>query len=146
VLSGRFTGSIIANNTQRLRLFAFQDRPDEQNIEEGEIGDPEWSFITNALYERGPFKLLWRSRYEGEVSLFALGVDTPEDISPAFIDAQWYHDFVLRVALPAGESEAYIGVNNAFDEPIPFGLDGSGTGAGYELLGRYVFGGFRARF
>ena len=37
-------------------------------------------------------------------------------------------------------------MNNAFDELIPMGLTGQGTSSSYDIFGRYVFGGVKARF
>lgn len=46
-LGGRIATTVVANYVESLRFFAFQSDPTNENIEEGEIGDPEWSFITN---------------------------------------------------------------------------------------------------
>lgn len=147
-LDARLALSVIANYTESLRFFAFQSDPTDENIEEGEAGDPEFSFITNAVYDQGPFRFVWRGRYEGEVSRFAQGAGSPEDIDPAYIEAVWYHDFVLTYRLEeltGYQSEIYFGVNNAFDEELPLGLTGNGTSSAYDLLGRTVFLGARAK-
>jgi iron complex outermembrane recepter protein len=147
-LDGRLSLSVIANHVESLRFFAFQSDPTDENIEEGEAGDPEWSFITNAIYDQGPVRLVWRSRYEDEVSRFAQGAGSPEDIFPSYIEAVWYHDFVLtyRLAEFTGQdSEIYMGINNAFDEELPLGLTGNGTSSAYDLLGRTVFVGVRVK-
>jgi outer membrane receptor protein involved in Fe transport len=43
------------------------------------------------------------------------------------------------------ESEIYFGVNNAFDEELPYGLSGNGTSSAYDLLGRTVYTGARVK-
>jgi outer membrane receptor protein involved in Fe transport len=147
-MSGRIAVSVIANYVEALRLFPFQSDPNDENIEEGEIGDPEWSFITNTTYDRGPFRLTWRSRYEDEVSRFSQGSGSEEDIFPSYVEAVWYHDFVVTYQLEeftGHESEIYVGVNNAFDEELPLGLTGNGTSSAYDLLGRTVFLGARVK-
>jgi hypothetical protein len=50
---GRLSGSLTANYTEKLRQFAFQDFPDTVDREEGEIGDPRWSFIASLSYVQG---------------------------------------------------------------------------------------------
>jgi len=149
-LDGHATFTFIANHIEKLRAFPFQSDPTSEDVEEGEIGDPTWSFITNLVYDQGPVTFVWRSRWENEVSHFARGADTPEDISPSFVEAVWYHDFVLRYRLDLldeRDAEIFAGVNNAFGEEIPFqGGGGNGTASTYDLLGRYVFVGATAKF
>ncbi|MDZ4866889.1 MAG: TonB-dependent receptor [Alphaproteobacteria bacterium] len=148
-LGGRIALTVVANYVEELRFFAFQSDPTDENIEEGEAGDPEWSFITNATYDNGPIRVTWRSRYEDQVSRFAQGSGSAEDVFPSYVEAVWYHDFVFIYRLEqltGHESEMYIGVNNAFDEELPLGLTGNGTSSAYDLLGRTVFVGARAKF
>jgi outer membrane receptor protein involved in Fe transport len=147
-LGGRIALTVIANYVEELRFFAFQSDPTDENIEEGEAGDPEWSLITNATYDNGPVRFTWRSRYEDEVSRSAQGAGSAEDISPSVIEAVWYHDFIATYRLEnltGYESEVYLGVNNAFNEELPLGLTGNGTSSAYDLLGRTVFLGVRAK-
>jgi iron complex outermembrane receptor protein len=149
-LDGRASLTLVANHVEKLRIFPFATDPTNENVEEGEVGDPTWSFTTNLVYDQGPLTFVWRSRWENEVATIARGVDIPEDLSPAFIEAVWYHDFVVRYQVNAfGErdTELFVGVNNAFGEEIPFSpLGGNGTAAAYDLLGRYVFAGATAKF
>jgi len=148
-LGGRIALTVVANYVESLREFPFQSDPTDENIEEGEIGDPQWSFITNTTYDKGAIRVTWRSRYEDQVSRFAQGAGSPEDISPSYVEAVWYHDFVFTYRLEeftGHESEIYLGVNNAFDEELPLGLTGNGTSSAYDLLGRTVFVGARAKF
>ncbi len=147
-LNGHLAVSVTANNVEALRFFAFKNHPEDENIEEGEIGDPKWSFITNAIYDQGPVRFVWRSRYEDQVSRFAQGTQSPEAISPSYVEPNWYHDFVLTYRLEeltGYDSEIYVGVNNAFDEQLPLGLTGNGTSSAYDLVGRTVFVGARAK-
>lgn len=149
-LDGQATLNVTVNHLEKLRVFAFQSDPTNENIEEGEIGDPKWSLITNLVYDQGPVTFVWRSRWEDKVATIALGTDIQEDLSPSSVEAVWYHDFVLRyriAGLSERDAELFIGVNNAFDEEIPFqGAGGNGTASTYDLLGRYVFVGATARF
>jgi outer membrane receptor protein involved in Fe transport len=147
-VGGRVSLSFIANYLEELRVFPFQSDPTDVNIEEGEIGDPKWSFITNTSYDNGPWRFVWRSRFEDEVSRFAQGSGSPEDIFPSYVEPVVYHDFLLNYRfenLVGTESEIYFGVNNAFDEELPFGLSGNGTSSAYDLLGRTVYTGARVK-
>lgn len=60
-LDGRVAASLTANYTEKLRQFAFQDFPETVDREEGEIGDPRWSFISSVAYTQGPVTLTWES-------------------------------------------------------------------------------------
>lgn len=145
-LDGRIVASLTANYTEKLREFAFGDFPDEVDREEGEVGDPRWSFISSLSYVQGPLSLTWESQFIDEVrrnkDLSAERTDRPT------VDAVWYHDLIGRYRLDIGRgSEVYVGVNNVFDETIPVGLTGNTSdSAGYDIFGRYLFAGFKARF
>ena len=60
-----------------------------------------------------------------------------------------YQDFIARYRFDnIGQgAEAYVGVNNAFDKTMPIGITGNTpTTAGYDIFGRFVFVGMKARF
>lgn len=145
-LDGRLTGSINANYTEKLREFAFADFPDEVDREEGEVGDPRWSFISSLSYNQGPLTLTWESNFIDEVrrnkDLSAERSDRP------YIESVWYHDLIARYALDFGvRTEVFVGVNNVFDKTIPVGVTGNTSDtAAYDIYGRYVFAGVKARF
>jgi iron complex outermembrane recepter protein len=147
-MNGSLSLSVIANYIEELRVFPFQSDPTNENIEEREVGDPQWSFITNAIYNQGPVRFVWRTRYEDEVARFAQGTGSPEDFFPSTVEAVWTHDFVLAYRLEewtGTNAEVYVGVNNAFGEELPLALQGNGTSSAYDLLGRVVFVGARAK-
>lgn len=151
LFSGRVTGSLSANYIEKLRQFAFADYPDEVDREEGEIGDPRWSFVSSLTYTQGPWSVTWESE-------FADKVRRNKDISlerndRPYVEAVWYHDLIARYRFEnIGRGlEVYGGVNNIFDKTIPVGLvgntDSGGTSqASYDIFGRYGFVGVKARF
>jgi hypothetical protein len=146
-LDGRLSASLNANYTEKLRQFAFQDFPDTVDREEGEVGDPRWSFISSVSYAQGPVTLTWESQFTDRVrrnkDLALERYDRP------YVESVWYHDLIARYRFEAfgGNNEFYVGVNNIFDKTIPVGLTGnSSADAGYDIFGRYLFAGFRARF
>lgn len=150
-LDGNVTLSLTANHLDKLRLFAFQDRPDEQEIDEGTIGTPEWKALANLGYRQGPLQVAWKSRFVGRSVRYSRDPqrDGAEAISPSTVEPIWYHDLVVRwkLAGPADGLEVYAGVNNLFDEEPPLGvIQGDGTDAIYDLNGRFAFAGLRARF
>ena len=153
-LRGRVTAQLTANYLEELNLFAFADRPDEIDINKGEVGNPEWSFKSRVGYANGPLSLSWEARFEDEVANFDVtptpGVDREDTIYPAYVRAQFYHDFTVRYAFEnvawTRGVEVFGGVRNAFDNTLPYGLSGNGASSAYDLYGRQFFGGVRARF
>jgi outer membrane receptor protein involved in Fe transport len=147
-LNGRLSGSLTANYTEKLRQFAFQDFPDTVDREEGEVGDPRWSFISSVSYAQGPVTLTWESQFidksRRNKDRFLERYDRP------YVEAVWYHDLIARYKFDYAEGlEIYGGVNNIFDKTIPIGLTGNGAVSGdttYDIYGRYLFAGVRARF
>ena len=153
-LAGRLTAQITANYLRELNFFAFADRPDEIDIEKGEVGDPEWSFQSRVSYSKGPLSLSWQGRYQDRTARFDVtpteGVNRAESIAPGYVNSVFYHDITVRYALDnvPGTSglELFGGVRNLFDTELPYGLSGNGTSSAYDLYGRQFFGGVRARF
>jgi len=154
-LAGRLTTSFTANYLEELNFFAFADRPDEIDIEAGEVGDPEWSYKSRMTWDNGTWAVTGESRYEGRVARYDVtptpGVNTAESILPNEVGGRLYHDVIVRYRMENGvfgtsNVELFAGVNNITDEEIPYGLTGNGTSSSYELYGRQFFGGIRARF
>jgi outer membrane receptor protein involved in Fe transport len=146
-LDGRLTGSVNANYIEKLRQYAFQDYPEQVDRQEGELGNPRWSFITSLSYQQGPMTFTWDSQYSSKVrrnkDLALERYDRP------YVEAVWYQDFILRYALAdiGRGTEVRLGVNNAFDKRIPVGIQGNTPNtAMYDILGRYVFAGVTAKF
>jgi outer membrane receptor protein involved in Fe transport len=145
-LDGRVTASLNANYIEKLRTFAFADFPDEVDREEGELGDPRWSFISSVSYAQGPWTLTWESQFSDRVR-------RNKDVSlerydRPYVEHVWYHDLIARYKLDMGvRTEVYVGVNNIFDKTIPVGLVGNtAEEAAYDIFGRTVFAGLKARF
>lgn len=145
-LDGRVNASITANYIEKQRAFAFADFPDDVDRQEGELGNPRWSFISSVAYTQGPWTVTWESQYidsvrrNKDVSL--------ERSDRPYVEAVWYQDFIARYKFDYGAgTEVYVGINNAFDKHMPVGLTGNTAAtAGYDIYGRYVFAGVKARF
>lgn len=148
-LSGDLTLSFVGTYLDRLNEFVFQDRPDEIDIERGELGDPIHAYRATAYYRTGDFIFGWTGQYVGSSKRYEIGVDICEDISPCELDSFMVHDFNVRYFLPteAARIEVYGGINNAFDEEPPRGILGTETDeAIYDPLGRNYFVGVRSSF
>ena len=153
-LRGRVSANLTANHLTKLNFFEFQDRPDQVNINKGEIGSPEWSFQSRVNYSNGPLSVSWEARFQDEVARFDVtpkaGINPEENVYPAYVRAQFYHDFTVRYSFEnapyARGLEVFGGVKNAFNNTMPYGLSGNGASSIYDLYGRQFFGGIRARF
>ena len=146
-VDGRVTAQLTANYIEKLRQFAFQDFPDTVDREEGEVGDPRWSFISSLTYAQGPVSLTWESQFIDRVRRNK--DQTLERSDRPFVESVWYHDLIARYRFEAvgADMEGYVGVNNIFGKTIPVGLTGNTAAtATYDIFGRYIFAGFRARF
>ncbi|HEX7037189.1 MAG TPA: TonB-dependent receptor [Pseudomonadales bacterium] len=146
-LSGELRFTFNGNYIRELNTFAFQDRPDEIDIERGEIGDPIRSFRATAWYVHGSWSVGWEGRYIGDSKRYARGQDICEDMAPCTTGTTMYHDLHGRWLLPISDMdlEVYGGINNVTDEDPPRGLLGTEVDeAIYDPIGRYYFFGLRA--
>jgi len=134
---------LIGNYLEELEQFEFQDRPDEINVEVGELGDPEFQYNLNLTYRLDNFAATWATRYIDRSARFDVspGADSPEDLSPPFIASTTTHDLSLNYLLNDTMS-LYGGVRNVFDD-VPQGVVKNPL---YDLVGRRIFAGFRANF
>ncbi|HVY83698.1 MAG TPA: TonB-dependent receptor, partial [Caulobacterales bacterium] len=147
-LDGDLNVNMTVNYTDDLRFFAFQDQPEDYSVYEGTIGDPEIKLLSRIAYRQGPLTVGWESRFMSKVTRFSRspGRLGPESISPAYVEPQWYHDITAQFDV-GSRYQVYGGVNNVFDEEPPLGIvQGDGSDASYDLIGRFVFVGFRAHY
>jgi outer membrane receptor protein involved in Fe transport len=148
-LSGTLTGSFTGTYLKKLNEFVFQDRPDEIDVERGEVGDPIHAYRASLTYQQETFAIGWNATYVGSVKRYAVGVDICEDISPCDVSRSIIHDINARFFVPTETMnlEVYAGVNNVFDNEPPYGLLGvEGDEAIYDALGRRYFVGVRSSF
>ncbi|MEM1231377.1 MAG: TonB-dependent receptor [Pseudomonadota bacterium] len=149
-LAGQLRLSFTGTYLKELDEFIFQDRPDELNIERGEIGDPIRAFRATASYSQGPVTVGWTGRYLGDMKRYARGEDIGEDFQPSNADSVMYHALNVQYFLDLDRAsiEFYGGVNNLTDEPPPRGIYGTqqeDNQAVYDAIGRYWFVGVRGR-
>ncbi len=142
-LPGELGFKLVANYIDELNQFEFQDRPDEIDVEVGEIGDPEFQYRFSTTYRLNNFSSTWTARYLDRSFLLDISPtgDIPEDQSPAFVASITTHDLSANYAVTDNIS-VYGGVRNVFDA-VPAG---NINNALYDLIGRRAFFGVRAGF
>ena len=148
-LDGSLRFNLTGNYLRELNFFEFQDRPDEVNIERGEVGDPIRAFRSSLSYAMSAVTVGWEVRYVGNQKRIAVGVDNDEDLSPSDTGSSTYQDLTFRLFMPTEsvDFELYGGVNNFTDEEPPLGLTGvEDNEAIFDAVGRYYFLGVRGNF
>ena len=122
----------------------------EIEVDAGEIPTPENRARGTVGWRNDELSLRWKTLYWGEAN------DGAElaDGSILTVDAHWKHDLYAGYDLElfGTDTTVYAGVNNVLDEDPPLLLDGSeygedyNTHSSYDLVGRYWYVGFDARF
>lgn len=142
-LPGELRFNISANKVLELNVFDFQDRPDEINVEEGEVGDPELQLRSSIDYRLDDISFNWTSRLIDRSFTLDLspGGDIPEDTSPAFVPSIWTHDLAVTYNLN-DNAEFNFGIRNVFNKVPP----GYTMDPLYDLIGRRVNASLTYRF
>ena len=142
-LPGELNLSLQGNFVEELNFFVFQDRPDEIDIDVGEVGDPELQYRVSANYQLDNLNLVWTARYIDRSFFLDISPtgDIEEDQSPAFEASITTHDLSANYRISDSIS-VYGGVRNVFDD-VP---SGDNQNALYDLVGRRAFFGVRANF
>ncbi len=135
-LPGELTVNLLVNKLLELEQFEFQDRPDEINVEDGEVGDPEWQLRFGADYQLDNMTISWSTRFIDRSALFDVSPngDTPEDTSPAYIGSITTHDISMNYQVSDNVS-FNVGVRNLTDKTPP----GYTANPIYDLVGRRAF-------
>lgn len=144
-------GALIANHTMEDSIlpFAGGDIVDDT----GEVGSPEWSFNTQLVANYDKWRVAWSSRWIDEVNIDNENPSAGPAAANGKIDTYWYHD--LNVNYQVNDTfDISVGIDNVFDELPPLlgqGTNGDVTGTNtaadvYDVLGRYGYVNFRARF
>ncbi len=142
-IPGTLDVNLFLNFLTELDRFEFQTRPDEINVEDGEIGDPDFQYRLNATYSLDNFSATWTTRFIERSFLLDISPngDIPEDQDIAFISSQSTHDLNLTYQLNDNIS-IFGGVRNLFDK-TPEGFVNNPL---YDIVGRRVSLGVNARF
>ena len=156
--------------TRNFQISNFQDpaNPDLENRVLGELGDPKNEFRWDVALTHGPVTLgyqmsfigkmvtnLWEDFHELPGGCTSPGVCPPFNADWADIEnypSVTYHDIRVDWNLKdlGGIGKDYlffVGVDNFTNKKPPLGTTATGAGSAiYNVLGRRLFAGFRARF
>ena len=146
----------IATYVLKRNNFTSPINPDFSDRQLSELGDPRWAANLNITYGIGPWDLRYSMNYLGKqiVGGFAYEAFFPHDgrnptnadaIAEPYLDDVLYHS--ARLSHRVNERfQFYMGVDNIFDTPPPFGQLGIGAGDPYDPYGRTFYAGATVDF
>lgn len=142
-LPGELRTKLFINYVDKLVSYSFQDQPDLDDQEAGELGDPEWQARFSATYQLDDFNAAWTTRYIDSSALFDV---TPrhnlsENVGPNYVGSITTHDLGLGYAVDE-HLNISGGIRNLFDK-VPPGYVGNAL---YDLVGRRAYVNFQYRF
>lgn len=124
----------------------------------GEIGAWKNTGQFQLGYKEAGLSLRWKARYIGKAvdSNERLAIAQASGSSPPFLHVgdRVRHDFYASFVIPnyAQRLQLYTGINNAFNSISPFLPSGTVSGSSrnvsgdYDIMGRYFYAGFNAKF
>ncbi len=115
--------------------------------------EQKWSFNTQLVATYDKWRLGWSARWIDEVNIDNENPDAGPADANGKIDSYGYHDLNLNYEIN-DTFDISVGVDNVFDELPPLlgqGTNGDVTGTNtaadvYDVIGRYGYVSFRARF
>ncbi|WP_338590504.1 TonB-dependent receptor [Shewanella khirikhana] len=133
---GRLDMNFLGTKVLELEQFEFQDRPDEINVELGEVGDPEIQFRLTANYKVEDLTVSWTTRYIDDVVTYDVSPNggSPEDLYPYHIGSMTTHDLSANYFITDNLS-VRGGIRNLFDA-LPPGYTADPL---YDLVGRRYY-------
>ena len=143
-----FTTRFISTYLRRNRLFAFQNEPGVLEENRGVLGDPKWLANLSLGYQVADFNLSWETRYVGDQKRVSTESfrSNPLQQDPIFTGDALYTDLQVKW-IPSAEYSVYLGIDNAFNQPLPVALFGDGGGSAiFENLGRQYYLGATYKF
>ena len=140
---GELRLSLFVNRLLELEQFEFQDRPDEINVELGEVGDPEWQARMSATYSLDDLSVTWQTRYIDRVVTYDVspGGGSPEDLELGYIPSVTTHDLSFNYIVN-DHLKVNAGLRNIFDK-LPAGWTNNPM---YDLIGRRAYAGVTVNF
>jgi outer membrane receptor protein involved in Fe transport len=139
-LDGKLVLNVFVSKLLELERFEFQDRPDEINVEIGEVGDPKWQFRSSVSYVTDNFMATWSTRYVDRVVTYDVspGGGSPEDTYPGWVPSMHTHDLSMTYQI-TDNFEVNGGVRNVFDKlPVAYVENDI-----YDAIGRRMFVGVK---
>ena len=147
-LTGDLNLNLFVNHLLELEDFEFQNRPDKVNVENGEVGDPEWQARFSATYAINDLIVSWSTRYTDRSARIDLSPegDIPEDLDPAFVGSIVTHDISASYQL-LDNTKVDLGIRNLTDKLPPAYISASGANeAIYDVIGRRFFANLSINF
>ncbi len=148
-LPGEVTFNFLGNKLIELERFEFQTRPDEINVEKGEIGDPDFQIRLSAEYVLDDLSVRWLTRLSDRQATYDVspGGGSPEDLSPAFVGTIATHDLSASYTI-SDNVIVGLGIRNVFDKLPPAFItsDGDGDESIYDVVGRRIYGNVKVSF
>jgi outer membrane receptor protein involved in Fe transport len=142
-LPGEVKLRLFVNKLLELERFEFQDRPDEIDVEKGEIGDPEWQVSMSATYSLDDLSVTWQSRYIDRVVDYDVspGGGSPEDLEYGYVSSVTTHDLSFNYIVN-DHLKINGGIRNLLDK-LPQGWTNNAL---YDLVGRRAYAGITVNF
>ncbi len=147
-LEGDLKFNLFVNHLLELDVFEFQSRPDTVNVEDGEVGDPEWQARFSAVYKYNDLTLNWTTRYTDRSARFDLSPDgdIEEDLQPGYVGSIVTHDISASYNV-LDNARVDFGLRNVTDKLPPAYISASGGNeAIYDAIGRRFFANFSINF
>ncbi|MGX5913582.1 TonB-dependent receptor domain-containing protein [Aliidiomarina sp. Khilg15.8] len=142
-LPGSLASSLFVNYLDKFVSYDFQDQPDLDNVNDGQVGDPSWQARLTNTYRLDDFSVNWTARFIDRSALFNVTprLEAQENVSPGYVGSIITHD--LSGNYYFGENlTVNAGVRNIFDK-VPPGYTGNAL---YDLVGRRVYAGVTYTF
>lgn len=135
-LPGELAFSAVIDKLLKLERFEFQNRPDEINVETGEIGDPKIQVSTRVTYQLEDFVASWSMRHVDRVATYDVSPngESLEDLYPGWVPSMTTHDVTFGYNFSDAVS-LNLGIINLFDKLPP----GYVTNPMYDVFGRRAF-------
>jgi outer membrane receptor protein involved in Fe transport len=135
--------NLFVSKLLKLERFEFQDRPDEINVELGEVGDPEWQARMSATYSLDDLSVTWQARYIDRVVTYDVSPSggSPEDLEQGYIPSVTTHDLSFNYIVN-DHLKFNAGLRNIFDK-LPKGWTNNPQ---YDHVGRRAFAGVTVKF
>lgn len=144
-LGGTFSTSLAGTYLKNRSNFPFQNSPETEVIVHGQAGNAQWSGTLGINYQRDNVSVTWESRYIDSLRLvsFKSLTENPDSQDPLYTGETIYHDVNVNYQFNEG-LKITAGVNNLFDQDMPFMMMGAGRipGSGlYDNIGRNYYAG-----
>ncbi|WP_444996240.1 TonB-dependent receptor domain-containing protein [Aliikangiella sp. IMCC44359] len=141
-LPGVLSTSLFVSKMEVLEQFEFQDRPDEININLGEVGNPEYQARLALGYNLDDLTINWTSRFiERSATFDQSGIASEEDLSPAYVGSLTTHDLSASYVI-SDNMRIYGGIRN-INNKLPPSFTQNTI---YDILGRRAFAGIQFSF